>query len=327
MGDVLRTTCIIDPILREWPGARITWITETASIPLLESLPSVAEVVPADYRAVALLASQSFDAVFGLDTGAHSARLTALARAPLKKGFGIGENGVVRPLNQEAEEWYQMGLFDHLKQSNLRTYQDLIQQACSLNSAMGRILYRTTEEERVRAQHRVVGWKVNGRSPVIGLNIGSGGRWVTKRWPLGNWEILVSELRAKWPYAVVFLLGGSEEREDLERLSQTFACDSVVNTGCDNSVRDFAALVDLCDVVVTGDTLALHLALALSRRVVAFFGPTSAVEVELYGLGEKLLSPEGCDCFYRHRCRHDIPCLAKLEPSSVLAAVERQVNC
>ena len=44
------------------------------------------------------------------------------------------------------------------------------------------------------------------------------------------------------------------------------------------TLREMAALLQACDVVVSCDTGALHMAIALNRPVVALFGPTNPAE-------------------------------------------------
>src|SRR5690606_6565214 len=97
--------------------------------------------------------------------------------------------------------------------------------------------------------------------------------------------------------------GGPEERERnrglraaLERHADELA---VLDAGTDNGLLEFAALVDACDLLVTSDSLALHVALARGVPLVAFFAPTSADEIELYGLGEKVRSTAPDYCSYR----------------------------
>ena len=97
------------------------------------------------------------------------------------------------------------------------------------------------------------------------------------------------------------LLGGPGERERNERLKRQSPV-HVWDPGCDHNVRHFAALLGHCQVVVTGDTLAMHLSLALGRRTVVLFGPTSAPEIELYGLGEKIVPDMGCLSCYKTSC-------------------------
>ena len=54
-----------------------------------------------------------------------------------------------------------------------------------------------------------------------------------------------------------------------------------------------------CNLVVTGDTLALHIALALKKKVVAIFICTSPAEIYDYGRMTKIVSPQLERAFYR----------------------------
>jgi hypothetical protein len=79
---------------------------------------------------------------------------------------------------------------------------------------------------------------------------------------------------------------------------------NLVDGGTDNGLLRFAALVSLCSLLITSDSLALHVALARDVRTVAFFAPTSAAEIELYGLGEKVVSTARDYCSYKAGRRH-----------------------
>ena len=324
MGDVLRTTCILGPIRTAWPDATVTWITAPSSVPLLRGLPSIVEVVPADHRALALLATTRFDLALGLDAGPDSARLTALAQADEKRGFAVDERGAVGPLNAGAEAWFQLGLFDALKQANRRTYQELILDAAGLAGPPGPIEIALAADERRDAARRATQWE--RRWPRIGLNLGAGERWRSKQWPLEHFRALTSSLLAAHPSSAVLLYGGPAEREAMDAIAGGWPAGRVFATGCDNPPRAFAALVGECDVMVTADTLARHVAVAMRRRVVALFGPTSAAEIELYGLGTKLTPPGGCGCFYRPRCSRVQACLATITPETVLTALDAQLE-
>ena len=72
-----------------------------------------------------------------------------------------------------------------------------------------------------------------------------------------------------------------------------------VDAGPDNDLPTFSALVGLCDLLLTSDSLALHIGLAMDVPMVSFFAPTSAAEIELYGLGEKVISTSPDYCSYR----------------------------
>jgi heptosyltransferase-2 len=159
----------------------------------------------------------------------------------------------------------------------------------------------------------------------IGLNTGAGGRWRWKKWTDEGQVELIRAIRATHPNARILLYGGPEERERNRALVR-LAPEMLVDTGTENSLRQFGALVDLCDVMVTGDTMALHLASALGKRIVALFGPTSAPEIELYGRGTKIL-PTDMSCLgcYLSDCDVRPACMQRISPDTVLAAVEAEI--
>ena len=94
----------------------------------------------------------------------------------------------------------------------------------------------------------------------------------------------------------------------------------IIDTGVNNSLREFAALLDLVNVLVTGDTLALHLSNALKKKVVAIFGPTSADEIYLYH-GTKILPSVVCQCYYKGKCEATTSCMESISPSMVCDAI------
>ena len=99
------------------------------------------------------------------------------------------------------------------------------------------------------------------------------------------------------------MLGGPGEEErnrDILKGAQA----GVIDAGCGNSVREFAALVGLCDVLISSDSLAMHIGIALKKSVVAFFYPTSAAEIELYGKGAKIIAGGESYCSYQAVCAH-----------------------
>ena len=76
--------------------------------------------------------------------------------------------------------------------------------------------------------------------------------------------------------------------------------------------------------MITGDTLAMHLSLALGRRTIVLFGPTSAAEIEMYGLGEKVVPHMECLSCYKPKCDFVPYCMDLITMDMVDAAVERQ---
>jgi heptosyltransferase-2 len=323
MGDVLRTTALLPLLATAHPQAAITWITRPESKPLLENNPYLTEVVGYGPDSLVHLLARSFDRVINLDAGKVSAGLATGARGVRKDGYVLDGRGVVVPTNDAARAWLEMGVFDDLKRANTRTYQDVMAGILGLPPTGHRYVLELTaaEQARARAHLRELGL-VRGR-PVVGLNTGAGGRWPLKQWRLEGFRELIGRLQEAG--ADVLLLGGKAEQARHVWLTR-HAPAPVFDAGNHNDLRHFAALTAQCAVVVTGDTLAMHMALATGRRVVVLFGPTSAAEIELYGLGEKVVPDMDCLVCYKQACDFVPNCMDLISVDQVADAVRRQLR-
>ena len=82
-------------------------------------------------------------------------------------------------------------------------------------------------------------------------------------------------------------------------------------------------MVNACDVLFTGDTMAMHVAVALAKRVVAFFGPTCQQEIDLFGRGVKLVAQVPCGPCYKRACDHQNACVHEVPVGQAAAAIGR----
>ena len=146
-----------------------------------------------------------------------------------------------------------------------------------------------------------------------------------KRWRLDGFLWLARQVRKRHPQSAVLLYGGPEERLLMPELAKKLK-NLCIPTGTENTMRQFVSLVNLVDVLVSGDTLAIHVGIALKKRLVAYFGPTSDAEIDLYGRGEKVLPSSPCQCYYQNQCTQKLSCMDNLQNKDMLAALERQLK-
>jgi len=321
MGDVLRTTSLLPLIADAHPGAGIVWVTRPESVPLLENNPFVSEIVTYGADTLVHLATRRFDRVINLDAGKVSAGLAALARSDRKDGFVLHENGHVVPTNAAAADWLAMGIDDGLKRLGIRTYQSIMKDILQLDGS-DRYVFELRQDEREAGRRHLARIGVNFDKALIGLNTGAGGRWELKQWREDGFVELIQRLSRELDVQFL-LLGGPAEEQRNARLQECGV--AVLNPGCQNPVRHFASLMSWCDVVVTGDTLAMHLSLSLARRTIVLFGPTSAAEIELYESGEKIIPNMTCLSCYKNTCDFVPNCMDLISVDMVASAVRRQL--
>jgi heptosyltransferase-2 len=178
---------------------------------------------------------------------------------------------------------------------------------------------RKSEHEWARGFLSDQGWLDHEK--IVGINVGGGGRWKKKRWKPKHFEALARYVISQTGNKVI-LIGGQQERGLLDDLKLALPA-GAISSEADRSLRETAALIAQCRVLVTGDTLALHVASALKVPTVVLLGPTSASELEMYGRGEKIVAPIGCVSCYLTDCDIDPDCMQLITPERVTTAVKK----
>ncbi|MEW6103142.1 MAG: glycosyltransferase family 9 protein [bacterium] len=316
-GDVLRTTCILQGLKEKYPNSYITWITKRNSFELFKNNHYIDCLLDVSLLSYIKLKSEGYDVLLSLDSSPLGAQIATLACAKEKLGFGYDNKGFVYPFNKEAEEWYEMGIFDDVKRANSRTYQEIILDICKLKPYSYEIIFSLERQEREFALSFAK--KNNLSGLIIGLNTGAGGRWKNKKWTRDGFIGLINLIEKNIENSKILLLGGLKEVERNRYLKEM--CPNVIDTGCDNTIREFGALVSLCDILITGDTLCLHIACALEKKIVALFGPTSYNEIDLYNRGKKVYPKIDCLCCYKNDCNVSPNCMELIKPDDVFLEI------
>lgn len=321
MGDVLRTTSLLPALCRDAPDTRIVWLTAPEAAPLLMGNPMVHEVIPFDHVAYPSLAPREFDLLISLDKEPGPAGMAEILHAKRKVGVGLSPCGAAYPLNPEAEYYFALGLSDELKfKHNKKTYHELIAEACGVAYSGDRPILNLSpvEIEYGADVLRRAGW--DGRQPVVGINTGSGTGFANKMLSRAAIVDLIDVISSTTKGLFIALLGGPLEADKNNHIARASSL-RAVDTGCHHTLRGFAGIVNHCDVVVTGDTLALHIAVALHRKVAALFGPTVDMEIDLFGDGVKLMGNSSCRPCYKKECEISLTCMDALRLEDTAAAV------
>jgi len=109
------------------------------------------------------------------------------------------------------------------------------------------------------------------------------------------------------------LVGGPEDVERNAILEARFH-GRIVNTPTTEGVRRGACYEDIPDVIITGDSFGMHLAIALRKYVIAWFGLTCHQEIDLYGRGV-ILPSTGLECSpcWKRDCPNNLECIVRID--------------
>jgi len=282
LGDVVRTTPLLEALKNKYPDCLIYWLTTEKSKEILENNPYVDKILVYNPENILRIQQEKFDILYSLEIDTPPTLLANIANAKEKYGYYF-DNGATSCFNKGAEEYLETAFLTHVKLANRKTYQQLIFQACEFKFNKQEPTIELSEKEKKSAEDFL---KENNLSKkILGINFSAGNRWPSKSWSEKQLIELIKQVK---DYKIL-LLGGPEETEKLNDLKKQFP--SIAINESNNSIKEFAAIINKCDHVITTDSLALHLATALKKPTTALFFSTPAWEVEDYGRIIKLQSP------------------------------------
>lgn len=309
LGDVLRTTSTVRALRRAHPAARITWLTAARAAPLLVGNPDVDRVMVLGVEAQVELWSRRFDLVLNADKTPAAASLADRVEATERRGFGMLPNGAIVPRNPGAQALYDLGLDDRAKFfDNQRTELELLCAAWELPFGADPYVLNLAPSEAAPGPKRKVGF-----------NTGCSPAYPFKKLGMETQAAAIRSLAHDLGEPVL-LLGGPEDTERNQALAERLgaAAELGPTTG---GLRSGAAEVDRCEVVVSGDSLGMHLAIARKKHVVAWFGVTVPAEIALFGRGIKLQADVGCAPCWRTHCDEEPKCFDQVSPGLIVQAV------
>ncbi|MEQ8187667.1 MAG: glycosyltransferase family 9 protein [Candidatus Eremiobacterota bacterium] len=319
MGDVIRTTPLLYGIKRLYQRSHITWITDISSVDVLKNNPLIDKVLSYDMGNILRLQIEEFNVLYSLDKEIRATALAEMVKATEKKGFSFHKKGNIYPLNEEALYAFRLGIDDDLKFNiNQKTYQEIIFELCNIPYEKDEYIFRLLPEEIEEGKRYFNELGIHDDNTIIGLNTGSGPIYATKKWSEEGFIELAHKLHNTIDNIKIVLLGGPDEIERHRIIKEKAP---VIDTGHNNSLRRFASIVNNCHLLVTGDTLAMHLAIAQKIPVVTFFGPTCPQEIELYGRGKKIIANHDCLPCYKCKCKSEVSCLYKMSSDEVYNSV------
>jgi ADP-heptose:LPS heptosyltransferase len=303
MGDVVRTTAILPSLKEKYNDSSIHWVTKSNTIPLIQNHPMINKIYSIERNVFELLKKLDFDIIINLDEELNACSLATKLKKKKLYGFYLDGDKVVP--TPSAKEWFDMGalgekpLNDILKKENKKTHQRIMHEIINIPYKRTNHTIYLSKKQLEFSENFKKRNNISNEEEVIGLNTGAGDRW-PKQLELKKTVKLIENLYKRHKARLILFGGPNEIERNKEILSLTKV--PLIDAGCRNSLEEFTSLVNLCDLFITSDSMGVHVAVGLKKKIISFFGPTSANEIELYGLGKKIVPNSDCYCCYKHEC-------------------------
>lgn len=336
LGDVLNSMTAVEALHERYPAARITMLTQPYTVAIPRQFPFVDEAVVLDMKSIrsprnlcrvstyvvfvstiARLRRQRFDLCVSLY--GRMASLLALA------------SGARRRVGYRREA-YPFALTDPVAGGRFARRRHEIRWDLDLAAAAGadgRPRVPVLGVDRRAAEHmqdrlRLLG--VGQADVVVGIH-GGAINGTAKRWPASHWAALADDMIGVHGFKVI-LTGSESERGIAADIAARMCRQPIVLTG-ETNLDELLAVLARCDLVISGDSGPLHLAVALGRPTVSIYGPTDPA---IYGPTPRAGQPAvvirrglGCSPCYTLRATAECPygqpsCMIDVTVSEVLGA-------
>lgn len=287
-GDVLRTTPILWALKKKFPDSHITWLVSESAYPLIYENKFIDRILGWDEFVPLQLMREKFDILINLEKIPGVCALADMIDAWTKYGFRFDSFSG----NYHA---YEKGLsfVDYIENKN-------------------NVLRKNELWQKVLIEMLGVEWKeqeyILGYIPPVkevfdvGLNFLVGSKWPTKAMSIEAWKKLEQGLLSRG-YTVSWQQG----MEDLYEYMNWMGSNRII---------------------ITQDSLGLHLSLALHKKVIGLFGPTDPNETYMYSYGKAICPPSKCQyrpC-YKPKCITDLNCMDSIDADEIIKNVDAMLS-
>jgi heptosyltransferase-2 len=321
MGDVLRTTFIAQALKEryKYSNPKIYWITDEKAKPIFANNPYVYKIIAAQEKDT--LKNLFFDEIINLEDDKEICRFISSLKSSKITGFTYNKGSVLP--TQTAKEWFNMSALgkkpenDLLKKKNKKTHRQIMAEIAGIKDySKYEPFLRLTSKQRDFANEFMRRHNLSRAELIVGINTGAADRW-PKHLSIKKTAQLIDRIYKAYR-AKIILFGGPNEinrNQEILRISKS----PVITAGCGNDLYEFPALISICSLIITSDSLGLHVALALKRKTIALIGPTSPNELDMYGLGEKVIADSKCICCYKPDCKS----MEKISPDKIMNSIKK----
>ncbi|HEV7735859.1 MAG TPA: glycosyltransferase family 9 protein [Chlamydiales bacterium] len=281
LGDIIQSFSVLQYIHEKLSGVRIDWVVEEAFAKMVAAHPLIHKAIAMDLRGfkktgnfrklleeIRCLRNVSYDFVFDLQKNTKSGFITALARSPMKVGFGW----------RSVREWPNV-LATHRRfeipmgETMQRQYLELV---CKFfgdedfeEKGTG-VALKISDSEQDRVTNILRAPELIGSVKIM---VCPGSRWRNKQLPLETMMMFLAKIDQALDASFVFVGGDPEGMDYCQQMRSQFVRNSVAVENLE--IATWQNLMQKMELVIAVDSAALHLCGTTNTPSFSLFGPTS----------------------------------------------------
>ncbi len=321
IGDLLNSTPAIALLHQNYPDAELTVLARPLNALVLQGNPDVDRILVFDrggahrrlrerLQFYQNLRRERFQLVVAMQTATWPHFVAFLSGAPYR--LGRYQKRFKSTLTHAWHGTYRKGE-THEVDRNL----ELASLMCH-GEGVRRLVFHLNPDEIANAEALLKTWSIGTDRFLVGIH--PGGSSFDKRWPEKHYAEFADRLARQYN-ATILLLHGPDETRLARKIQETMQTRAAVYAP--PSIRELAALLRCCNLVVCNDSGPMHLAAALDVPTVAIFGPTDYVAWHPLSENASIVRRNmPCWPCSAHKCKIGWECTKKLPVEKVWRKIE-----
>ncbi|HNW97934.1 MAG TPA: glycosyltransferase family 9 protein [Bacteroidales bacterium] len=280
MGSIIQATPLIQSLRKNYPEAKIIFITTQTNEELLKKIKCIDEIIVLNDRNSFILVkslpsfilkiiSKKIDIYYDLEIYSNiSTLISALSMAKNRFGFYLRSSD------------YRLGIYTHMMFYNVKSpiYQTYLQFA-RLSIAEENIvtdILSIKSTDSLKPSSKIIE-NIKSKKYIV-INPNASDLRIERRWDAQKFSDLIKRISEKYPSLEIILIGNKNEKKYVDEIINSVNNKSVISLAGETSVEELIAIIENAEILITNDTGPLHLAFATKTKVVALFGPCSPAQ-------------------------------------------------
>lgn len=334
MGDLIQTTPVIRGFKNQFPDARITLLVSSGFSEVCQLIPHVDRLIVFDVRGLvetlekgpchlvegfryieeilAQVNETRYDLAINYTHSTDSAILSSLIHAAEIRGHCIDEEGY----SVKRHPWIRY-FFNVIPGRDYNPFHlcDMYLKAAGLLPDGKGLSLHVPDDVEEHAMTMLDKYGEGNNRPLIAFQLGASAE--EKRWPVRSFALLANRLVDAFGAKIVLTGAGGEA--GLGKEFEEAAGITPLNLIGKTNLKELAALIKRCSLLISNDTGTLHIATAVGTRTVNIsLASVHFRETGPYGEGHYVIAPEiPCSpCSFHANCRDPV-CKEMVNPDHV----------
>jgi heptosyltransferase-2 len=324
LGDVLRTSFIAQALKGKYgeKNPKIFWLVSKKAINLLEANEFIDYLISEKNQKE--LKKIKFDLIINLEESELKCKFTSSLNAKKITGAFWKNNKI--NYSKDSNYWFNMSIIsklgkekaDRLKRQNKKTHRQITGEMLNINWKAYESTLKLNKMQRKFSNNFKRRNNISNEDLIIGINTGSANTW-PKSLPIEKTIELIKKIKKNFNVKILLFGGPNETGRNEQIIAKTK--NLLIDTGCKNNLKEVSSLISLCNLFISTDSLLLHISLSLKIKSISLIGPTSHSEIDMYGLGNKIISNSKDVCSYKRKTN----CMEKINLNEIINSMEKLI--